>query len=422
VARASFVGSAILALVVGLSGACTIAPPQTPAVSTSQTESARSRLAAVHTTVDALAAAVEAADQPAFSRLVSDRDPAFASRTRLLYTNLTGLPLSELRMRPEPGERPLSLARQQLLGADAWVQPVVISWRLAGDAAAAQHRVWLTFVADGDAARLAGTFDGPASSSAEPQPSWWLGPVTARQQSSVTVVAGSGQPADRWARLVADAAGAVRRGLPAGVAGSWSGRVVVEVPATSRDFAAVLGQPADAYAGIAAVAYQVGVGDRPPLRVAVNPRARSQVTQAELAEILRHEIVHLATRSPESRAPLWTVEGLAEWVAVGDGPGRASSGTADLLASVRRNGPPPSLPVDADFEVGSANLNRAYAEAWLACSYIAEQYSAARLGRLYAELDRGRSADEASRAVLGLGVSQLTAGWRRFLIQRAKNG
>ena len=420
--RAGFVGSAILALVLGLSGACTTALPHSPAVSTSPHASASGRLAAVRTTVDALAAAVEAADRPTFSGLVSDRDPTFASRARLLYTNLTGLPLTQLQLWPEAGERPLSPARQQVLGADAWVQPVVVSWRLAGDADAAQHRVWLTFVADGGTARLAGTFDGPVPSSAEQLPSWWLGPVTARQQGLVTVVAGSGQPADRWAELVADAAEAVGRALPAGVADSWSGRVVVELPATTRDFAAVLGQPADAYAGIAAVAYEVGVGDRPPLRVVVNPRARSQVTQAQLAEILRHEIVHLATRSPESRAPQWAVEGLAEWVAVGEGPARASSGTADLMAAVRRSGPPPSLPADADFEVGSANLNRAYAEAWLACGYIAEQYSPARLGRFYAQLDRGRSADEASRAVLGLGVSELTAGWRRFLIQRARSG
>jgi hypothetical protein len=405
-----------------LTGGCTIAPPPSPAVSTSPPDTANGRLAAVQTTVDALAAAVEASDRPTFFRLVSDRDPSFASRARLLYTNLTGLPLTELRLSPEPGERPLSRARQQLLGADAWVQPVVVSWQLARDTAAAQHRVWLTFVADGGGARLAGTFDGPVPASPEPQPSWWLGPVTAGQQDLVTVVAGSGQPADRWVRLVAEAVIAVRRGLPAGVAGSWSGRVVVEVPATARDFAAVLGQSAEAYATIAAVAYQVGVGDRAPLRVVVNPGARSQLTQAQLAEILRHEIVHLATRSPESPAPLWAVEGLAEWVAVGDGPGPASSGTADLLAAVRRNGPPPSLPTDADFEVGAANLNRAYAEAWLACSYIAEQHSAARLGRLYAELDRGRSADEASRAVLGLGISELTAGWRRFLVQRAENG
>jgi hypothetical protein len=321
-----------------------------------------------------------------------------------------------------PGERPLSPGRQRLLGADAWVQPVVISWRLAGDAVAAEHRVWLTFVADGARARLAGTFDGPMQATPEPQPSWWLGPLTVFQQDRVTVLAGSGQPAGRWAQLAEQATATVRRRLPAGVAGDWDGRVVAEVPATAADFAAVLGRPAKTYTGIAAVAYQVGIGEGPPVRVVVNPRARAVVAADQLAEILRHEITHLATRSPESAAPLWMVEGLAEWVAIGEEPGRASSGTADLLAAVRRDGPPGSLPADADFAAGSPNLNRVYAEAWLACTYIAEQYSPVRLGRFYAELDAGRSVNEASRMVLGIGADELTSGWRRLLVRRAGAG
>ncbi len=419
--RARIIGSALLAVTVGLSSACTSAPLPRPAASTSASAMVGGRLAEVRTTVDALAAAVTAADQAAFSRLVSDRDPTFGSRARLLYSNLTAIPLTELRFQPEPDQRLLTPARQRLLGTEAWVQQVVVSWRLAGDSDPAQHRVWLTFVPEGGAAKLAGTLDGPVSADPEPLPSWWLGPVTARRHGSVTVLAGSGQPADRWATLVADAAAAVRRRLPAGLASGWSGRVVIEVPATTRDFASVLGQRAEAYAGIAAVAYEVGVGDRPPLRVVVNPRARSSLSRAQLAEILRHEIVHLATRSPESAAPLWAVEGLAEWVALANQPQRPSSGTAELLAEVRRDGPPSSLPGDADFTTGTVALNRAYAEAWFACSYIADRYSIARLGRLYAELDHGRSVDEASRAVLGIGVAELTAGWRRYLVQLAGN-
>ncbi len=152
-----------------------------------------------------------------------------------------------------------------------------------------------------------------------------------------------------------------------------------------------------------------------------DPRARAAVATAQLAEILRHEITHLATRSPGSAAPLWMVEGLAEWVAIGAEPGRSSSGTAELLAAVRRGGPPGSLPADANFVPGSPNLNRAYAEAWLACSYIAERYSSIRLGRLYGQLDRGRSVHQASRAVLGVGAGELTAGWRRSLVQLARS-
>ena len=76
----------------------------------------------------------------------------------------------------------------------------------------------------------------------------------------------------------------------------------------------------------------------------VNPRSRTLVTADQLAEIVRHEIVHVATRSPESPAPLWAVEGLAEWVALRGRPGGTSFGTADLLAAVRRDGPPGALP------------------------------------------------------------------------------
>ena len=80
---------------------------------------------------------------------------------------------------------------------------------------------------------------------------------------------------------------------------------------------------------------------------------------------------------------------------------------------------PRTLPGDEAFAAGRGELNRAYAEAWLACRYVAETYSVADLGRLYAELDRGRSLDEASRAVLGVDAAALTAGWQRFLVRQA---
>jgi hypothetical protein len=376
------------------------------------------RLAQVRRTLDGLARSALADDRSAFLALVSDRDPTFASRARLLFDNLSMLPLAELSFTPVPDERSLPLDRQAQLAPDAWVQPVLVSWRLDADDQPGLHRVWLTFLPESDAARLAGTFDGPGPAPPTQQPSWWLGPLTTAQAGGVTILAGSGQPAARWLSVVRSAATAVRRELP--VDGTdWTGDVVVEVPATPADFAAVLGQPLDRYAAIAAVAHQVGEGDRPPLRVVVNPRSGTQVTDDQLAEIVRHEIVHVATRSPESPAPLWAVEGLAEWVALRGRPGGTSFGTAELLAAVRRDGPPRGLPPNEAFGADRDRLNRAYAEAWLACRYVAETYSVADLGGLYAELDRGRSLDEASRVVVGVDAAELTAGWRRFLVRQA---
>lgn len=384
----------------------------------STTSTPADRLPNVRRTVEGLAHAALSDDAPAFSRLTTDRDPAFRSRVRLLFSNLSTLPLAELAFTPEPGERPLPPSRRSVLGPDAWVQPVVVSWRLVADNRPALHRVWLTFVPDVGGVRLAGTFDRPATEPAAQVPSWWLGPLTAGRSGPVTVLAGSGQSVDRWLGVVRPAETAVRRALPAGIA-AWDGAVVVEVPATPADFTAVLGQPADRYAGIAAVAHQVGDGDRPPLRVVVNPRSPSLVTAEQLGDIVRHEVVHVATRSPESAAPLWAVEGLAEWVALRGRTDGTSFGTAGLLAAVRQDGPPRALPGNEAFAAGQGDLNRAYAEAWLACRYVAETYSVAALGRLYAELDRGRSLDEASRTVLGVDATALTAGWRRFLVRQA---
>ena len=401
-------------LVTGCSPSSNIqVPTPTPTVSTPP------RLAQARAAVAALTRAVREDDQPAFQALVSDRDPTFAARARLLFSNLSNLPLTELDLLVEPGDQPLSPARQAILGADAWTQPVVITWRVPGDDGQAQHRVWFTWVTEAGRAELAGTFDGPASATPAQQPIWWLGPVTARVDGSTTVIAGAGQPLDRWTTLVGQAVAAVQRRLPGPVAAGWAGRVVVEIPAAARDFESVLGQPPGRYAAIAAVTQPTGEADRPATRIVVNPRASQLVNDSQLAELLRHEIVHVATRSPQSPAPTWAVEGLAEWVAVDPDSGRRSPGVVAVLAAVRRDGPPARLPGEAEFAVGATELNQAYAEAWLACRYIVAAHSAADLGRLYAALDAGRSLDQASRSVLGRSSRSLTAGWRRYLVDQA---
>src|SRR4029078_7630706 len=84
-------------------------------------------------------------------------------------------------------------ARRAVLGEDAWAQPAMVTWRLTGETADAEHEIWLTFVGAETTVRLGGTLDGPATD--RQQPSWWLGPVTARRQGLATVVVGSGQPA-----------------------------------------------------------------------------------------------------------------------------------------------------------------------------------------------------------------------------------
>jgi len=134
----------------------------------------------------------------------------------MLYANLSSLPLTTLRMRVEPTQFVLSETRRKVLGPDAWMQRVLVTWRLAGDGEEVQHWVWLTFLEEGGEVKIAGTVDEPAGRVAEQKPSWWLGPLTANQRGGVTVLAGSGQSLNRWSTLAAAAASNVRELLPNG--------------------------------------------------------------------------------------------------------------------------------------------------------------------------------------------------------------
>ena len=142
--------------------ACTPSAAPGPGAEPSPAATARSsHLDLARASASAVAAAIRAGDRAAFLAWTTARDPSFASRLRLLYDNLTALPLTGFQLRVEADERPLSESRRSLLGAQAWVQRVTITWQLANDDGAADHSVWLTFVPEQGQARLAGTFDGP---------------------------------------------------------------------------------------------------------------------------------------------------------------------------------------------------------------------------------------------------------------------
>jgi hypothetical protein len=409
----------LAALTLALLGCSASAVEPTPqSLSTASVAPATSRLNRVRATVDALIKATRTGDRAGFDRLISDRDPSFPDRARMLYENLSTLPLTRLQMRVEPTEFGLSEARRQLLGPSAWLQRAVVTWRLPGDSAEVEHLVALTFLEVGGEVKIAGAIDEPLSNVGAQKPSWWLGPLTGREHDGITVLVGSGQSLDGWALHGQAALADVRQELPDGLGASWNGRVVLEVPATQRDFESVLGKSAGSYASIAAVTHHAGMGGG-AIRIVVNPKA-AQLSSSALQGVLEHEMVHVATRSPDSPVPMWAEEGLAEWVSLQAQPGERSEGTDEVMARVRSDGAPRSFPADRRFQVGSRNLQLAYAEAWLACRFIADQYSEAQLGRFYAELSRGRTLDEASRSTLHVSEAALTQGWRDYLVRLAR--
>ena len=79
-------------------------------------------------------------------------------------------------------------------------------------------------------------------------------------------------------------------GTAGGLGTSWNRHVVVEVPATERDFASVLGKPGGSYASIAAVTHRAtAAGDA--IRIVVNPKT-AQLTSSAVQSVLEHEMVH----------------------------------------------------------------------------------------------------------------------------------
>ena len=108
--------------------------------------------------VDALLDAGSTGDRAAWDARVADVDPAFATRSALLFDNLRSLRAARLDARLTGVSQPLDPARRALLGPDARVLQADLTWRLDGEQADAAATVWLTVVPgpQGVAARVHG--------------------------------------------------------------------------------------------------------------------------------------------------------------------------------------------------------------------------------------------------------------------------
>ncbi|MFJ5777365.1 hypothetical protein [Streptomyces sp. NPDC093094] len=262
--------------------------------------------------------------------------------------------------------------------------------------------------------------DRPARRSA--QQLWDQGEVAVvRARHGIVLGVGQSREAlDGFARLTDDAVPAVSDAWD----GEWSRRVVVLVPRSLDGMAGLLGSPASAYRGIAAVTTgEVGGSRRAPAdRVIVNPDAYGVLGPTGRQVVLTHETTHVATRAHTNAAtPLWLSEGYADWVGY-RGTGRTPAEAAPELARAVTEGRlPAALPADGDFgfDGDSAALARAYEGGWLACRMIAERWGEARLGAFYRAVgehrQRAGSVEDALERVLGTTPEEFTGQWREYL-------
>lgn len=344
---------------------------------------------------------VTAGDQKAFVSAAAWGHPDAQQHLRDLWSGLRALPLASFRLtldptRPDPALDELAptsftlpaVATLRLKGWDAQplrvpllfvVNQVFETWSIVEDR---------TALADATAKRL------------EP----WMFPGLRTTSTAHVLVVGERRHAaelQRLAgtleRLVAD----VRKVWPEA---SWNGRVVAYATTSTPFVRSWYGRSAagdkgngDRASFVAKVATLRGADGRAgsgPVRLVLTPYLLKQADRPGYAEILRHEMTHVATARLSPALPVWLVEGAAEYTGFAR---RTASGALDTTTTFGRHGLTkaevssmqrgtwhPTLQADSDFYGGAEKaVDEYYNSAFVTCLYIADRYGETALRRLY---------------------------------------
>ena len=293
----------------------------------------------------------------------------------------------------------------------SWGATVEVAWRVDGfDDRRAATEVDVDFADGGQ--KVSGVGDAQQAT-----PLWLTGPVTVRRAPGAMVIATT--PAKVADTLIAEARAAVARDRQ--VLGG-DPHLVIEAPRSVQELQRALGAQAPAYADIAGVTAPVD-GNRvagTPVHVFINPVVFHTMKPIAAQVVVTHESVHAVTNAPLSgSAPLWLVEGFADYVALGSGPAARlplSRTAGQISAQVRKHGAPRALPADTDFSGnGGTDLGPTYEAAWLACVTIADHAGQDALIRLYRDVLGGTPVEEALPQDTGLSLASLTDAWRSRL-------
>jgi hypothetical protein len=291
----------------------------------------------------------------------------------------------------------------------AWAADVATTWRFAGFDERAEHlEVRFRFAPVQGRLRIAGIGGG-----ARRTPLWLSGPLQVRRSArTLVLVAGPPARAARFAALARRAVPQVRRVLP-----DWAGRLVVEVPSSEAALDATLGADPGSYQGIAAVTTSVdGARSRhSPTHVFVNPEVFDPLGPHGAQVVITHETTHVATRAATSPAPIWLVEGFADYVALSAQRLPLARTASRIIALVRRDGAPHHLPGSAEFAAGAPHLEARYESAWLACRLLAQDGGRQSLVGFYRAMDRGGALGPQLRRWFGLTPVSFTRQWRDLL-------
>lgn len=326
--------------------------------------------------------------------------------------NASAMGMERPRLRFVADEGPVS-GESATYPSDAWVGSVQLEYTLSDwDPGRTRLESSVVFAPSAGKQLIVGFGDG-----AKRTPVWLTGAMSIRSADRVHVIAADAPATSRLLRQGTRAVEDVERVLP-----EWTGNLVIEAPASVEGLNAALGVEPDQYASIAAVTSSAdgSITARAPFHVFLNPDVFDRLGGRGAQVVLSHEATHVATGAGMSRAPKWLVEGFADYVALLHADVPVAEASGQVLAQVRRDGPPRDLPSAEDLDPSANELGATYEEAWLACRFVAEQYGQEALVRFYVVVDEGTSVDEAFRTVLGTTQEEFVAAWSRDVERLAK--
>lgn len=290
-----------------------------------------------------------------------------------------------------------------------WVGTVEVRVRIPGQGPVA-FTTAMRFRETSAGTRFAGTGAALAEQSGATvgaTPTWWSEPLAFGRTGRVVALAPTRGAVERLLTQGRRAVQEVRRVLP-----GWDGRLVLELPGSQVTTENALGAAPGSYAGIAAVTTTRTRDGRGPAYVLLNPAVWSGLGPAAAQVVVTHEAVHVARGATATAAPLWLVEGFADYVALRDVPVPPRRSAAAYLQRVRTEGLPTALPTEADFDARTSGLGATYEAAWLLARTIARAAGEGALVAFADAVDAGTPVTAALRDEVGLTERALLRRWR----------